>query len=200
MIDVSIRMMNFVSVRNPILAGLRNAIIRAILMLPVVKGYITRMGMKPGPDFANGTFWGQKRKSRRGAEGRLLPQPIVRDADGGTDLMDGHLGNQFAFVGLGCDPLAQLSAQARENWEHLGVQSVTLWPYGGRPQAIRSVPSKSSATKEIEDIDGHFYKWSRRVGLNQNWVLIVRPDKTVAAAVPSSALEHACAELSSELA
>lgn len=127
------------------------------------------------------SFAGLPRKRRNGAEGRLFPQPKMRDFNGRRARLDDVLGANFAVVGFGVDPMAGLSDQERDDLKRIGCNSVTVWPGGGRPQGIREIADRNRSTQELEDITGELGRWLSRHAGTKPVILILRPDRVVAA-------------------
>jgi 3-(3-hydroxy-phenyl)propionate hydroxylase len=88
MIDVSVRMKEFVSQPNPVKAMLRNVAVRTLLKTPKVGTYIREARFKPPPTYPDGAYLGLARARRKSAEGRPVPQPQVRTYDGRRALLD----------------------------------------------------------------------------------------------------------------
>ncbi len=70
MIDISVKMKDFVSLANPVLAGVRNLVVRTLLATPKVGDYFREARFKPPPTYPNGAYFGLRRKRRNSAEGR----------------------------------------------------------------------------------------------------------------------------------
>ena len=187
MIDVSVRMKEFVSQPNPLKAALRNAIVKTLLKTPKVGDYIREARFKPPPTYPQGAYFGLPRRRRNGAEGRPIPQPQVRTYEGRRALLDDFLGQDFALVGNACDPRAGLDAQTLAALTTLGVRCVALYPYGGRPQRAHDVEAAGpSGLAEVEDLSGEGVAWFRSVGAKKGSVAVIRPDKFVYALAPAS--------------
>ena len=187
MIDISVQMKNFVSLANPLLARLRNLVVKTLLKTPKVGDYIREARFKPPPTYPQGAYFGLPRRRRNGAEGRPIPQPQVRTYEGRRALLDDFLGENFALVGNACDPRAGLDAQTLAALTALGVRCVALYPYGGRPQRSRGVEAAGpSDLAEVEDLSGEGVAWFRSVGAKKGSVAVIRPDKFVYALAPAS--------------
>ncbi len=187
MIDISVRMKDFVSIANPFLAGLRNVVVKTLLKTPKVGDYIREARFKPPPTYPNGAYFGLPRRRRKGAEGRPIPQPQVRTYEGRRALLDDFLGEDFALVGNAVDPRAGLDAQSLAALTALGVRCVALYPYGGRPQRAHGVEAAApSDLAEVEDLSGEGVAWFRSVGAKKGSVAVIRPDKFVYALAPAS--------------
>ena len=192
MIDISVRMKDFVSIANPVLAKTRNVVVKTLLKTPRVGDYIREARFKPPPTYPNGDYFGLPRKRRSGAEGRPIPQPQARTYDGRRALLDDILGEDYALVGYACDPRASLDAMSLARLSALGARFVALYPFGERPQgdAVKR-GSAAGALVELEDLGGEGIAWFRRAGARKGDVALVRPDKFVYALTPAAQLAAA---------
>jgi 3-(3-hydroxy-phenyl)propionate hydroxylase len=195
MIRAAIRMKSFVSMTNPIGTVLRNALTRLAVRLPKIGPFVRQADFIPKPVYERGSYFGLARRGRRGAEGRMLPQPSVRGPDGRRRRFDELLGGGFALIGAGVDPRATLDAASLALWESLGARFVTVHPFGGRPNGAGVARAVPAGLSECEDPDGDFQQWLRRSGGARGSVAIVRPDKFVFALVPARELVAATREV-----
>jgi len=196
MIDISVRMKDFVSLANPLLAKLRNVVVRTLLVTPRVGDYLREARFKPPPTYPNGAYFGVPRRRRKGAEGRPIPQPKVRTFRGRPALLDDILGEDFSLVGYACDPRAGLDAGSITRLSALGARFAALFPFGGRPQgdAVKRT-SAAGALVEVEDLSGEGIAWFRAVGARKGDVAVIRPDKFVYALTPGRELARTAARL-----
>jgi 3-(3-hydroxy-phenyl)propionate hydroxylase len=192
MIDISVKMKDFVSLANPVLAKVRNVAVRTLLVTPKVGDYIREARFKPPPTYPNGAYFGLPRRRRNGPEGRPIPQPKVRTYDGRHALLDAILGEEFALVGYACDPRASLDAQTLARLSALGARFVALYPFGERPQGAGvSRSARTSDLVEVEDLGGEGIGWFRRAGARKGWAAVIRPDKFVYALTPAAEFARA---------
>jgi 3-(3-hydroxy-phenyl)propionate hydroxylase len=191
MIDVSVRMMEFVSQPNRVKAAFRNAVVALLLKMPKLGDYIREARWKPPPTYPNGVYFGLARTRRNGAEGRPIPQPQVRTHLGRRALLDDILGENFALVGYGVDPRATLGANTIARLESLNARFVVLYPYGGRPQGSEASPSTRAGLIEVEDLSGEALAWFRKVGARPGHIALVRPDKFVYAMCSAAGIAEA---------
>ena len=99
-----IRMKDFVSMVNPLGTALRNTLTRVVTRLPGIGPFVCRGDFIPKPTYRAGSYLGLPRRGWRGAEGRLMPQPLLRGPDGRRQRFDDLAGDGFVLVGAGCDP------------------------------------------------------------------------------------------------
>jgi 3-(3-hydroxy-phenyl)propionate hydroxylase len=198
MIAEAIRMKSYVSMVNPFGTALRNVLTRVVTRLPKIGRYVRQADFIPKPTYQPGSYFGLPRKRRRGAEGRLMPQPDVRGPDGRRTRFDALVGPGFVLIGAGCDPRESLDDCGRELWRALGASYVALYPFGGRPQG--QVPRAApDGLIEIEDPDGSLQQWLRASGGGRGSVAIVRPDKFVFALVPGRELPQTTREVARQM-
>jgi 3-(3-hydroxy-phenyl)propionate hydroxylase len=130
----------------------RDAVLRPIARLPVVRRKVATLRSKPCTRIDCG--WIGKRK-RVGAlrSGDLLPQCSVRA--GRTMLLDERIGYRWALVGLGVRPSEWLRRDQQASWARLGAH-VTIAP------------------DAEEDVDGALTD-----AIPQGHVVIARPDRHI---------------------
>ncbi len=199
MIDISVQMKDFVSMANLLAAALRNFIVRAMNVTPVLGKWLREGGFKPTPTYKAGSYLGLPRSGRRGVEGTLLPQPQVRTFKGKRVLLDEVLGEGFALVGLEHDPQTALSAESRQLLAALDTRYVTLYPFGGRPQGMHVQRHSPAGLIEVEEPGEELVRWFKRAGIGRDLVAVVRPDKFVFALVDAAQLNDALAQLRDQL-
>lgn len=201
MIDVSVWMKDMVSMTNPVGSMLRDAVLKSAKIIPPLRKYLQEGGFKPAPVYTRGQYLGLPRRGRSGPEGALSPQPNVRRFNGRSALLDDLLGTEFSVVGLQIDPRTTLDDASRETLERLGVRYVTLYPYGGRPQATQGVDrAPAQGVVEVEDLEGRMVKWFGKSGGRKGSIAILRPDKFTFALVDARAANQTVRELGQQLA
>jgi 3-(3-hydroxy-phenyl)propionate hydroxylase len=169
-----------VSVRNRLVAGLRDAFFRSISLLPAAKSYIVQMRFKPMPTMDAGALT-PIGTTATSPVGRLFIQPSVLTRAGGTLRLDDALGPWFALIAWNNDPRSILDADALARLERLGVQLVT-----GRPavQLHWDEEPPASNVLVVGDIDGSLKRW---FDVHHESVLLIRPDRIVGGAAPAFA-------------
>lgn len=192
-----IRMKDFVSMVHPLGTLLRNALTRLVVRLPKVGTFVRQGDFIPKPVYKPGYF-GLARRGWRSAEGKLMPQPLLRGPDGRRHRLDELVGSGFVLIGAGVDPQASLDAEAQALWHSLGARFVAVHPFGARPAG--AVPRQTPAGLiECEDPDGSFHQWLRASAARRGHVAIVRPDKFVFALVRGQELSAATREFSRQM-
>ncbi|WP_339651331.1 bifunctional 3-(3-hydroxy-phenyl)propionate/3-hydroxycinnamic acid hydroxylase [Halopseudomonas pelagia] len=199
MIDISVKMKDFVSMAHPVKARLRDVLIKTLNVTPVVGKWLREGGFKPTPTYRAGSYLGLARRKRKGVEGTMLPQPLVRTFKGKRVLLDDLLGDGFALIGLSCNPQEHLGAEAKDFLQHLGTQYMSLYSFAGRPQGKSVQRHTPAGLIEVEEADGVLVDWFRKASPGSAPVAIIRPDKFVFALVDALQLEAAVAQLKEQL-
>ena len=193
-----IRMKDFVSMVNPLGTLLRNALTRLVVRLPKIGRFVRQGDFIPKPTYSNGSYFGIERKRWRGAEGRLMPQPNLRGADGRRHLFDELVGPGFVLVGAGSDP--------RDSARRRIAGAVAI---AGREVrcglSLRRAPQRRCRTGGAcrPDRSGRPGRQLPRLVAPQ-WrghgsVAIVRPDRFVFALVPGHQLSAATREFTRQM-
>jgi 3-(3-hydroxy-phenyl)propionate hydroxylase len=176
---------SLVSVKNPVKAKGRDALMVGLQWVPVLGGWIKRMGMKPKPRFKRGAYLGLPR-GLRGVEGTLSRQPIVRTFDGKRVRLDDAVGIGWSVIGIGVDPRDVLGEHVG-TWQQLGATLATVYPVGTRPQGKIGDGARPGVI-DLEDMANELTGWLRRAGVGQGSLLVLRPDKFVFGATRDGSL------------
>lgn len=144
----------------------RRSMLKALFTLPPLrKQFIQRS--KALPRLRQGLFAG------RAPAGSMLIQPHVLRADGQRVLLDTVLGDGFAAIGLGMDPLAAMEGDSRRFWLQLGMRSIQIVPKGHQPWQ-----AGPGSCEGVQDEEGGLTRWFKK---HQGDVAFIRPDRFVAA-------------------
>ena len=173
MIGLALRMGHIMSPRSRWRGALTQAAFRMLNLWPTARDYIAEMKYKPPPRFTSG-FQIPDDKGRNSLIGRMLPQPMVRTVDGREMLLDSLLGTGFALVRRASQPREPVPPLDQPVWDRLGVTRIRLLPAGLIPRAIEGVEVAAEASGELDQALTHY----------PDCVLLVRPDRYVAASVP----------------
>lgn len=198
MIKGSVLLKDLVSMTNPVGSKIRDGVIKGILATPKIKDWAQEGGFKPQPIYTKGQYLGLPRKHRLSPEGSLSPQPTVRTIAGKRVLLDELTGQNYALVGLSCDPSAHLSLSSQQVLAQLGCQFITLYPYGERPQGA-ILQDFNPTLIEVEDIDGHMVDWFHKACHVKQPIALLRPDKFSFAVVPNDEVDSAIQQLKLQL-
>lgn len=155
-----------VAARGPVARGLRAGFALAARLPAPLRAPLEQVptpGLRPGP-----LVLGPRGLPGRRAAGEAFPQPQVLAPGGATVPLDDVLGDGFALVGFGVDPVAGLTDAALGLWQRLGATSVRVAGSG-----------RATGSREVVDGSGLLAAWFRRHGAT---VAVVRPDRYVLAA------------------
>ncbi|MBN3815760.1 bifunctional 3-(3-hydroxy-phenyl)propionate/3-hydroxycinnamic acid hydroxylase [Paraburkholderia sp. Se-20369] len=200
MIDTSVLLKNVVSARSPFATLLRDASLGAIRTIPPLRRWFQEGGFKPKPIYRKNAYFGMPRRRRHGPEGALAPQPEVRLFNGDRQKLDDLLGHGFSLIGLNVDPSQCLDDASVETLAALSARSITMYPYGGRPQGLQGVNRDNlTGMTEVEDISGDMITWFNKAGFQHSAVAVLRPDRFVFAVVDARELNRAIAQLRNKL-
>jgi 3-(3-hydroxy-phenyl)propionate hydroxylase len=194
-----VRMKDYVSMVNPLGTALRNGLTRVLTRLPGIGPFICRGDFIPKPSYRQGSYVGLPRRGLRGAEGRLMPQALLRGPDGRRQWFDDLVGGGFVLAGAGCDPREGLDADSLALWQMLGARFVAVYPFGGRPAGDAAAHAAPGGLIEAEDPDGAFHRWLRASGGGRGSVVVLRPDRFVFALVRAAQLPETTRELARQL-
>ena len=176
-------------------AKARDGLLRAVSVLPAVRRWVLEMRFKPIPHYRDGFVAVDQARDDAIGVGRMFPQPMVEDLDGRQVRLDEVLGPWFAIVGFGCDPLSRLTTTERAAVSRFQARVVEV--VESRSTARRRQDEHPDAgLVVVEDLDNHLRPWFRDRGWD---VVLVRPDRCVAAAGTADRIGPVLAVLSERL-
>jgi 3-(3-hydroxy-phenyl)propionate hydroxylase len=179
MIQLALRMGRVMSPASVGSALLTQAGFLMLKLWPPARDYITQMKYKPQPRFKAGFMIPDGRGARGTLVGRLLQQPTVMTADRRRMLLDDALGPRFALLVRTRDPKAVFAALDQAIWRALGVVRVALLPVG-----VQTVTPGTGIV--VTECDGQL---ATALGADRDNVILLRPDRYVAACFPLAAAE-----------
>jgi 3-(3-hydroxy-phenyl)propionate hydroxylase len=164
--------------KNAVFAVTLHGIMKLLRSIPLIRTWFDELGIKPGNRLREGLF-----VKRRGSvkNGTSFPQVKLRNMQGEVALSDNLLGHGLTLIGLGCNPVDHLSAEARQHF----IAS------GGKVLHVVSGGSEQVLTKETWVDDSHVLLAD--CGSNGK-VVILRPDHIVLSSGPSEELSAALRE------
>lgn len=166
--EMSARLGQLVEADKPAFVKLRNAVGPFAMRLPGVNKVLQ-------PNSEQNRFdrgWVTGTPSRKNALGRMIPQPEVYDSRGRVMPLDNRIGQGFVVLGLDKDPRAAMTQKQRDDWTRLGARFMT----------VQRSSATSNETDIIVDHTGSLRAWLARFRTS---VVVVRPDRFVAAADPT---------------
>ena len=176
MIGLSVMAGKVLSITNPIGAALRDAAFLMLNVIPPVKRYIVAMRFKPMPRYRHGALVYPNGVDMRSPVGTLFVQPRILQAPESTPVrLDDVLGDSFAILCWGIDPLYWMSGQTRKLWKKLDARVISIWP---DTQLGYQLARGESDVQPIGDVSGRLKEWFDRHACG---VVFLRPDRFVAA-------------------
>jgi 3-(3-hydroxy-phenyl)propionate hydroxylase len=165
------------SVRNPILAWLRDRILLSVQNFSSIRNFILQMKFKPMPALDIGIVLPTDKPKSKKFIGRMFIQPDVVGSDGTVVKLDELVGPRFCLImwnkALSETEKSKLSQQLDS------IECITLAAAGAKSAEVSRIKAKMpKGTALIED-----YTYDLQIWFNQtdtDWVL-VRPDRYIAA-------------------
>ncbi|MFO1115127.1 MAG: bifunctional 3-(3-hydroxy-phenyl)propionate/3-hydroxycinnamic acid hydroxylase [Beijerinckiaceae bacterium] len=159
MVETSRRLGSIIMATGRATALARDALFSCLNLSGAFRGFIGRGGVLPPPSIDRSALTGAARDS---LIGQMMPQPLVRDANGSFRL-DTCLGDrQWLALGVGCDPASLLSDHDRDILEALGARFVCINATTTHPRTL-----------SLQTSDADFLDW---VAQNAFKAALVRPD------------------------
>jgi 3-(3-hydroxy-phenyl)propionate hydroxylase len=178
MISLALRMGRIMGPSTPIYGSLTRLAFHVVNGFSPLRAYFSQMRYKPQPKFRDGFQLPDRQTTRTTLVGRLLPQPRVVTRAGRHVLLDEVLGDGFALLCVTDDPLTFANAADHHIWHQLGVCKVAA--------VAHDQPAPCPGT--ITVVSG-FPKLPAYRKVN-NLVILVRPDRYVAATFPLEEIDH----------
>jgi 3-(3-hydroxy-phenyl)propionate hydroxylase len=176
MVRLALRMGKVMAPRGPLHAALVQTGFRALSIWPAARDYVTQMKYKPPPRFKQGFILPAGPGDR--LVGRLLPQPLVHQADGTIVLLDEVLGNRFALIASGAVPERLFEQLDQPVWRQLDAVRVALLPHGANLESTNNVI-------KVTPLDD---KLTASLCPYGDCMVLLRPDHYVAAILPAETL------------
>lgn len=173
MIRLALRMGLVMSPPNAVAGLLTRTAFRALRLWPSAADYILQMKHKPVPRFRTGFLIQDAMPPKRSLVGKLLPQPLVQTPCGNSVLLDDRLGSRFALVAYTADADQAFAKLSQPIWDRIGVARTAISP-----------------SKDMAPIFAPY----------EGQILLVRPDRYVAAVIDSRRPEEAVSHLEKLLA
>ena len=170
-INISVLLGRIVNTRSVVLAFFRDLLFWLLSRVPPTRGYITEMRYIPRVLLRNGLVVHDKSRPTPTWVGRMIPQPEVLASTGSTALLDKHLGHGFVLLAVDCPALDLSVAVGHDFWKVLGAKGIHV---------VSAEADRPLRGAWVTPIDDRFREVVRQHG---GEVLLVRPDRYVAAAV-----------------
>ena len=152
---------------------------RALALFPKARDYIAQMKFKPPPRFTKGFLVPDGSGARETLVGRMIPQPRIRMNDGQETRLDDLLGQGFALL-VNSPRASEVVPRLRSKpWSDLNARIVVVGD--NAPQGAVAIPPAS---------------FGARLAAYSDHVLVLRPDRYVAACVKVEDLKGGAADIS----
>jgi 3-(3-hydroxy-phenyl)propionate hydroxylase len=191
MIDLSVQVGRIFVPSSPLLRAARNLLGPMISRIGPARRYIAEMRFKPMPFFAEGVVVHDGAPDPAGAVGKVFVQPRVADAAGRVRRLDDAIGLRFALIGWSARFDAWLDADAVQLLDALDACRVVIRP---PCQALDLDPPAGGLV--LADVDGTLKRWFDGA---RGSVVVLRPDRVVAAVCTPWALNRTLRELARRL-
>lgn len=170
MLRMSELMGRVVMSRGVIPQFLRATLLQSVSYIPGLRNYVAEMRFKPEARFQAGFLLGGRAAVR--PVGTLVPNPMLLVEDGTLQRFDRIAGEGFSVVAFDRDASRRFPIARSALWDALKARFVLVLP-GER------TPSAMAGRIEAGDIRGEF---ARELGKASKLILVIRPDRVVAAA------------------
>ena len=192
MIDLSVLVGRIFVPSNPVLRLARNLLGPVLSRIGPVRRYIAEMRFKPMPFFADGVVAHPGGvPDAKGQVGKVFLQPRVAGPDGRPVRLDDAIGLRFAIVCWSARPDAWIDEGSRRILDALDAATVVVRPDCQSPD--REPPA---AGVVLADVDGAF---KRFFDTAPGSIVVLRPDRVVAAICPPWNLGATLRELAGKL-
>lgn len=176
MIGLSVMAGKALSITNPIGASLRDAFFLLLNIIPPAKRYIVGMKFKPMPRYRHGALVYPNGVDLKSPVGTMFVQPRVLQTPAAAPVrLDDVLGDSFAILCWGINPLYWMSEHSQALWKQLGTRLISVWP---DTQLAYQQEHGSDLVQPIADPSGRLKAWFDRHACG---VVFLRPDRFVAA-------------------
>jgi 3-(3-hydroxy-phenyl)propionate hydroxylase len=183
MIELALRMGKIMGPKNRISGALTQFGFRCLNVWPPMRSYFAEMKYKPKPRFTDGFLVPDRAPARDTLVGRLIPQPLAVGDDDATLPLDAALGDGFSLLAFAEDPDRFAARTAQPIWQQLGVRRILITTSGARSTSavtVLKVPREQlvGSKNRVKDL-----------------VLLLRPDRYVAAAFPLAEVDEFAARV-----
>lgn len=179
---------------NPLMAGVRDWLFQAVGTVDNLRSHLVEFKFKPKATIGKGLVHHERPDVQEGdLVGQLFIQPCVENAAGERLRLDEVLGPWYAVIGFRVNPAEGLSAEMRAFWDRLETRFVQV---NRSRSGSRGQPLSAPGAISVEDVDNRLADW---FGKARDSIVVVRPDRFVAAITTPERLEGVLAKLAGQL-
>lgn len=180
---------------NPLMAGVRDWLFQAVDTVDSLRSHLLEFKFKPKATITRGLVHHERPDVLEGdLVGQLFIQPPVEDAEGRRVRLDDVLGPWYAVIGHRVNPAAGLKPETRAFWERLETRFVQV--NRSRSGHGRGRPLAAEGAVSVEDVDNRLCEW---FGQARDSIVVIRPDRFVAAITTPERLECVLGKLANQL-
>ena len=180
---------------DPLMAGVRDWLFQAMDTVDSLRSHLLEFKFKPKAILARGLVHHERANLREGDPvGQLFIQPDVEDGRGRRAKLDDVLGPWYAVLGYRVNPAAALSADAQAHWRAMGTRFIQA--NRSRSGRGRDEPLAAPGAECVEDVDNRLGPWFEAA---RDAIVVIRPDRFVAAVGSPANLEHVMATLAEQI-
>lgn len=181
---------------NPLVAGIRDWLFQAFNNVDALKSHLVEFKFKPKPFITKGlVYHPRKDVNNQDFVGKIFIQPDVETSNQQRVKFDEVLGKWYAIIAFRKDPTAVLSAESKAFWAQRETQFIQV--NRSKSGLNRNTPLASLGDVIcVEDIDHKLENWFVDA---RDEVVIVRPDRFIAATCSIDQLETTLEKLACQL-
>ena len=192
MIDLSVMAGHVLAPPKKWQGFVRDGVSYVLNYIQPIKRYLLEMRFKPMPKYHDGALVADT-ANKNSPVGKMFIQPQVKLESGETVLLDEVIGNDFAVIAWGVNPKWGISPSTMQKWQKLGVKFIQVLP---AVQLDNTQREKIEGVITIGDIGTEIRSW---FGQTNQSIVILRPDRFVAALAIPQTLDHTSQQLFAKL-
>ncbi|WP_425930417.1 bifunctional 3-(3-hydroxy-phenyl)propionate/3-hydroxycinnamic acid hydroxylase [Pseudomonas sp. NyZ201] len=180
---------------NPLMAGVRDWLFQAVNTVDNLRSHLLEFKFKPKATITKGLVYHERAELREDdLVGQLFVQPYIEDAQGLRRRLDDVLGTSYAVLGYRVNPRENLSEASAQFWARWDTRFIQV--NRSRSGIGRNQPLTATDAISIEDVDNRLGEWFSKV---RDCIVIVRPDRFVAAITTPERLDSVLRKLAEQL-
>ncbi len=181
---------------NPLIAGVRDWLFQAFNNVEALKSHLVEFKFKPKPFISKGLVYHPRNNVKNtDIVGKIFIQPYVETSEQKKVKFDDVLGEWYSVVSFRKDPLASLSPETKAFWSNRQTQFIQV--NRSKSGLNRFTPLTSDEDVIcVEDVDNKLEDWFENA---RDDVVIVRPDRFIAATCSIEQLDTVLGKLACQL-